>query len=114
MWWLGALAMALPHLLGGPLFELDWLRWLGLARHKPITEDFVPLLPWIGVMWWGAAAAHALQRGSPRVFALRMPRALRAVATMGRHSLLIYMLHQPLLIAATGAAAWLLRGRVAG
>jgi uncharacterized membrane protein len=34
------------------------LNWLGLIGYKPITEDYVPLLPWLGVMWWGMAAGN--------------------------------------------------------
>jgi uncharacterized membrane protein len=66
MWLLGALAMAAA--LAGPLALIDhaslahamdgrWLNWLGIVTEKPITEDYVPLLPWLGAMWWGAAAA---------------------------------------------------------
>ena len=29
---------------------------------KPITEDYVPLFPWTGVMLIGVAAGHALAR----------------------------------------------------
>jgi len=32
------------------------LNWLGWISQKPITEDYAPLFPWLGVMWWGAAA----------------------------------------------------------
>ena len=32
--------------------------WLGLASRKPNTEDFVPLFPRLGLMWWGMAAGN--------------------------------------------------------
>lgn len=36
--------------------EPRWLNWLGLAAVKPATEDYVPLLPWFGVVLWGMVA----------------------------------------------------------
>ena len=24
--------------------------WLGLVAHKPVTEDYVPLVPWLGAV----------------------------------------------------------------
>ena len=111
LWLCGALALALPHLIDPRLFDAAWLRWLGLSGRKPITEDFVPLLPWLGVMWWGVAVGRWLLRLPARPLAGSLPRQLSPLAVLGRHSLLIYMLHQPLLIGFVGAAAWALHGR---
>jgi len=83
------------------------MNWLGWITQKPITEDHVPLLPWLGVMWWGAAAgAWWLARQSvaePKP----LPRVGQALATLGRWSLSYYMLHQPLLIGVLTGVAWL-------
>jgi len=67
-----------------------------LVTKKPITEDYVPLLPWLGVMWWGVAAGTWLTR---RRTALTrpLPAALGPLARLGRWSLSYYMLHQPVL-----------------
>lgn len=35
--------------------SMRW-NWLAWTSQKPVTEDYVPLFPWLGVMWWGAAA----------------------------------------------------------
>jgi uncharacterized membrane protein len=76
------------------------LNWLGLISRKPVTEDYVPLLPWLGVMWWGMAAGKwALARG----WLARMDQAapalpLAPLSWLGRWSLSWYMLHQPVLI----------------
>ena len=58
----------------------------------------MPLLPWLGVMLWGAGAAQWWwQRRTSR--AVRTPgTAERALALLGRWSLSYYMLHQPVLI----------------
>ncbi|HMR71321.1 MAG TPA: heparan-alpha-glucosaminide N-acetyltransferase, partial [Rubrivivax sp.] len=59
-WPLGLAAILLPQWVAHPFFDSRWTNWVGLVTHKPVTEDFVPLLPWLGVMWWGAAAGQWL------------------------------------------------------
>ncbi len=113
-WWLlGAVAIALPWLLP-PLLQgwgLDYafnarsLNWLGLVTRKPITEDYVPLLPWLGVMWWGMAVGHWLSRRRAYLLALRLPAPGRALAWLGRWSLSYYLLHQPVLMGVLGGIA---------
>jgi uncharacterized membrane protein len=98
LWPLGALAIALPLLFRHPVFDPPWFSWLGLVVKKPVTEDYVPLLPWLGVMWWGLAAGQLLLARRPAVLAAAVPRALKPMATLGRWSLSFYMLHQPVLI----------------
>jgi uncharacterized membrane protein len=65
---------------------------------KPVTQDYVPLLPWLGVMWWGLAAGQVLLRRAPQVVQGAIPSILSPLAWMGRWSLSWYMLHQPVLI----------------
>ena len=93
---LGLLALAAPQLWQHPLFDSRWGNWVGLVTRKPVTEDYVPLLPWIGVMLWG----FALGRWRPGLLQGALPVALAPLALLGRWSLSFYMLHQPLLIAA--------------
>ena len=90
-----ALGLGFQH----PLFDTPALQWIGLMTHKPTTEDYVPLLPWFGVVLIGMFLGR-------RVFNERGPAALRGwrgngplarlLALGGRHSLAIYLLHQPL------------------
>jgi len=63
---------------------------------KPMTEDYVPLFPWMGVLFLGIALGHLLVRSDFRAIAplARLPRGL---AWLGRHSLAVYLLHQPVL-----------------
>ena len=104
LWLLGALAIALKfeadyaHGSGTQLAFLNdrAFNWLGLVGHKPKTEDYVPLVPWLGVMWWGMAAGTWLQRH--RAPWLRAAPAPVALSFLGRWSLSFYMLHQPVLM----------------
>jgi uncharacterized membrane protein len=81
-----------------PLFDAPWLNWVGMMTHKPPTEDYVPLFPWLGVALIGIAlGALALSRKRQRLEAAsRLTPGW--LAWLGRHSLLIYMVHQPVLI----------------
>lgn len=81
--------------------------WLGLVSRKPVTEDYVPLVPWLGTLWFGLAAGQWLQRRRAHWLQLALPRALRPLAVLGRWSLSYYMLHQPVLIGGLMLAGWL-------
>ncbi|AGX87115.1 DUF1624 domain-containing protein [Candidatus Symbiobacter mobilis] len=113
LWWCGAAVVAVawvaPQLLSAWASDAvrEWLHsplgnWLGWITHKPITEDYVPLFPWLGVMWWGAALGSWLGR-RPTVsarLASVVPQVpgVRGLAFLGRWSLSYYMLHQPILL----------------
>lgn len=78
-----------------PFFNGAPWQWIGLMTYKPITEDYVPLIPWFGVVLLGMAAGMTL-RNAP---AKKLPIGWRgALAWAGRHSLPIYLLHQPVLL----------------
>jgi uncharacterized membrane protein len=99
LWLVGLVAMVLPHWLQHPFFDAPTTRWVGLVTRKPVTEDFVPLLPWLGVVLWGLAAGRWLVLHQPRWLADEPPPALLPLSLLGRWSLSFYMLHQPVLIA---------------
>jgi len=109
LWPLGVLAIALPQFAQHPFFDSRWTNWIGLVTHKPITEDYVPLLPWIGVMAFGVAAGQWLLRAKPAVLQGPLKRPLRPLAVLGRWSLSFYMVHQPVLIGLIMAALALRR-----
>ena len=88
-----ALALAAPWFIQHPAFDTRWTNWTGLVTHKPITEDYVPVLPWLGVMLLG----FVVTRMWPQLWQGRAPRPL---AVLGRWSLSFYMVHQPALIGA--------------
>jgi uncharacterized membrane protein len=116
LWWLAgamvlALAWAAPALVQSDprlaVFNERWLNWLGLISHKPITEDYVPLLPWLGLMLWGFAGTRWLLNHRPTWLAGPLPPGGRALAALGTWSLSYYMLHQPVMIGLLSASRWL-------
>ena len=79
-------------------FDNPGWRWIGLMTFKPLTNDYVPLLPWFGVVLLGIYAAPRVLAWAKRSPAESSSGGVSVLAYMGRHSLLIYMLHQPLLL----------------
>jgi uncharacterized membrane protein len=110
LWPLGLAALLLPHVVTHPFFDTRWTNWTGLVTRKPVTEDYVPLLPWLGVMWWGLAAGQWSLRHRRRWLTDAAPAMARPLAVLGRWSLSFYMLHQPVLIGLLAACVYL-RGR---
>lgn len=120
LWLAGLVAVALPplaqQLLAGawsetaPSFNGRALNWLGLVSRKPFTEDYVPVLPWLGVLWWGLAAGQWAMAAGARAGGApfgRLPGAFQPLALLGRWSLSYYMLHQPVMIGLLMAVAWI-------
>ncbi|HLL13423.1 MAG TPA: heparan-alpha-glucosaminide N-acetyltransferase [Rubrivivax sp.] len=100
LWLAGAIALILPWAVRLPLFDTPALLWLGLPSRRPVTEDWVPVLPWLGVMFWGLASGQWLLRRRSPLLLGRVPLTFLPLAALGRWSLSFYMLHQPVLIGA--------------
>ena len=117
LWLAGAVAITLTwlaaRLLAGsaaePWFNTPPLNVLGWITRKPITEDYVPLLPWLGVLWWGMACGQWLLRQRPGWMTGPIPSGSSALAWLGRWSLSWYMLHQPVLMGLLMLWAWMVR-----
>ena len=106
-WPLGLIAIALPQFVQDPFFDSRATDWIGLVTRLPVTEDYVPLLPWLGVMWWGAAAGSWVLARRPRWLAEALPGVAQPLSALGRWSLSFYMVHQPLLIGLLMLVIWL-------
>jgi uncharacterized membrane protein len=87
-----------------PTFTSEWMTWTGLSTHVRPSLDFIPIVPWLAPFLMGVALAKSvsLERFEPPVPAT-LP--LQIFAWPGRHSLAIYLLHQPVLLALVWAFA---------
>jgi uncharacterized membrane protein len=102
-WWgaalVAALAIAAPRLLISPAFDAPVWWWTGLSTFEPRTNDYRPILPWLGLLLCGVALMKIGDRFAFRELLARwQPRNFvsRGVVFGGRHSLAIYLVHQPI------------------
>ena len=108
-WWglllhgivLAALGLYLDHLLTQRLLSTtdQWLMPLGLYWKGFASSDYFPILPNLGYFLVGAAIGKTLYRKKETLLPMVNPRnpILRCLQFFGRHSLWIYLLHQPIL-----------------
>jgi uncharacterized membrane protein len=111
---LGIVLLAIGLCIEHPFFNHPTLQWIGLMTFKPVTEDYVPLLPWLGVVLIGmrlgqlcltqlSLAQFYLNQHAPEANIHAAPSGIKkTLAWLGRNSLLIYMLHQPILLGLIG------------
>jgi uncharacterized membrane protein len=99
----------LPQFVSSPVFDPRWFAWTGLAENAPRSNDFVPVLPWTGAVLAGLGLAQAILPTPvrARLASLRLPAPSRILGFAGRHSLLFYLVHQPILIGLVWTASQL-------
>ena len=103
--WISLLIGVVLVLIGSQLnrqyASTPWFIWLGLPQFGRGMADWYPVLPWFGLVLVGITLGHTLYTGGQRQFALPdgsgLP-VIRELAFLGRHALLIYLVHQPLLV----------------
>lgn len=95
------LCLAAPSLFTSPALDTPSLDWLGLGAADPVTNDYVPIFPWFGMVLIGVALGKLLL-SRPGTVPLAGWRAVdglsRTLAWMGKKSLPIYLIHQLVLL----------------
>ncbi len=109
---IAAAVIALPFFYASPLFDWPPLWWVGFSATTPVTVDYVPVFPWFGVVLFGVLGGRLLIADfidSP--FARWRPAdfAGKAAVWAGRWSLVLYLVHQPILYGFFWAAGPLLK-----
>ncbi len=96
-----ALCLVAPHFLTDPALDAPWLDWLGLGSTDPVTNDYVPVFPWFGVVLIGVVAGRILLARQVTM-SLAGGRSKdgfsRLLIWAGRKSLPIYLTHQVILL----------------
>lgn len=77
-----------------------WLLPLGIHPPSFYSVDYEPLFPWTGVVLIGMGLGECLYPEGRRHFSLpRIPVFfIQPLAFIGRHSLIIYLIHQPIIL----------------
>ncbi len=99
---IGLLCIFLGAYLRGFTFDFFWLSWLGFRPAQFYSVDYFPLLPWFGVVLMGIFFGNIFYPDCSRKFQLTdisFFSLIKVLCFLGKHSLLIYLLHQPLIIA---------------
>ncbi|KAF0813832.1 hypothetical protein IGB42_01511 [Andreprevotia sp. IGB-42] len=108
--WLGIAVLVAGLTLQSPIFNPKVWSWIGFVSQRPQTEDFVPVFPWLGVVLIGIAIGALWQRRGlvqPAWLARIGTGAPRWLLYCGRHSLLVYLVHQPILFGGFFLLRWL-------
>ena len=94
----GAAVMAAAPVLA-PILQWNHpaLRWIGMQTLPTETMDLEPVFPWFGVMLLGLGCGRLLADHWHRLH-LPASRVWHILAWPGRHSLAIYLIHQPVLL----------------
>ena len=99
---IGTAIIALGMYLNNLPVTHPWLLWLGLRPPMLYQADYFPLLPWFGIVLLGIFVGQLLYPGGTRRFNLPSLggwSGMKELVWLGRHSLIIYLIHQPFLFA---------------
>ncbi|NOR84739.1 DUF1624 domain-containing protein [archaeon] len=95
----GAVVVAIGYYLKNLIFGFSSLLFLGFTPENFYTIDYFPLFPWFGVVLLGIFFGNTFYSGGERRFLITdYSSKLKALLFVGKNSLLIYLLHQPILI----------------
>lgn len=102
---IGAVLFA-PLFLQQSFWDQRWLDWVGLGLAEPRTNDYVPIFPWFALVIFGVVLGR-VSSYLPELFSTRQThsRLFQHAAWLGRWSLAIYLIHQPILFGLTQVAA---------
>lgn len=89
---IGALSWDAPS----ELYSTPWLSWLGLPGPGFTSGDYYPLLPYLALYLAGAALGTRWSRKGYPEWAYRAH--IAPLNFVGRHALLVYIAHQPVIL----------------
>jgi uncharacterized membrane protein len=81
--------------------DYPWLLWIGLKPHGFYTLDYFPLIPWFGLVLLGIYTGNSLYPDYKRSFRMcdcEGNAVVRLLEYLGKKSLLIYLVHQPVIV----------------
>lgn len=88
--------------VGTLVVPYPWLLWLGVKQAGRYMVDYYPMLPWFGIALIGIFVGYTVYpQGKARFNFPDWPASfwpIQGLRFLGRHALLIYAIHQPILI----------------
>jgi uncharacterized membrane protein len=98
---LGSILVIFGFILKNLAFDFYWLVWLGFKPDLFYTIDYFPILPWFGVILIGIFLGNLLYSNYKRIINIKdlsRNKIIGFFSFLGQHSLVIYFLHQPILL----------------
>ncbi len=108
--YIGIMMIASGIYMMGLSFGTGWLLWLGLRPVGIFMLDYFPIFPWFGLVRLGMYAGERHYGGYERRFwipDISQSNVARKLSYLGRHSLLIYLVHQPIIIAVLSSLSFI-------
>lgn len=98
---IGLIVLGIGLFVSLELFDPPYWWWLGLSENPPFSNDYVPLFPWLAPVVFGMATATLVTVDQwNRLSGIKLPRFITVPSVfIGQHSLIYYLVHQPLMIA---------------
>jgi uncharacterized membrane protein len=76
-------------------YTTDWLMPLGIYSPSFFSSDYFPIFPWLFVFLGGTILGRFASQGKFPAFTYRS--RIPPLAFLGRHALVVYVLHQPII-----------------
>jgi uncharacterized membrane protein len=86
----------LRTVMKGVIVPFDWLMPFGITSPSFGSFDYFPLFPWFGIFLVGSALGKSVYAARRSRLPWRLPGTI--VNWAGRHALLIYIVHQPIIM----------------
>ena len=80
----------------------------GILKGGFMSVDYVPLLPWLFLLLGGAYIGGIIVKYRDKLPSFCYANPLPWLGFIGRHTLIVYILHQPIILAAVYAADYLI------
>lgn len=98
---IGIILIIIGIILKNYSFNFNYLIFLGFKPIHFYTVDYFPLLPWFGVVLVGIFLGNIIYVNHKRRYKIKNLEKLKFLkffCCLGRHSLIIYFIHQPIML----------------
>jgi uncharacterized membrane protein len=105
---IGTLIIAAGCLIDGIHVSHDYFFPFGIYTESFVSSDYYPLIPWLGLFIYGVAVGKFLYSTKKRsIFSFSVPDNIISIA--GRNTLLVYLVHQPVIYLLLTAVKYIFR-----
>lgn len=93
------------YTLPSALFDTNYVSWLGFPGRDFSSGDYYPLIPYSFLFFAGVFAGAGTKRAVCAHAQLLQALSIPLATQLGRHALIVYLLHQPLILGCLSVCA---------